>query len=393
MGMKVDSPEIVFTLPPLDSIPDAQEDKPLPGRPLEEIGPLKVSSLVFGAAAWSHFYNDDAKLESDVPLRTIRLALRYGVWAFDTSPYYDSSEIVLGTALKALELEFPRSSYQLITKCGRYGADYFDYSPETIRKSVKRSLTRLHTTYLDVVYLHDVEFVTPRIEPRKEGNHGAALGDEAAAYGLKVGEEAKIWGEGDQKILDAIAELRKLQAEGLIKHIGISGLPLPTLLRIALLVLHTAPYRPLDVLMSYTQLTLQNDSLLTFLPAFTERARIPQVITASPLCMGLLTPSVPPWHPAPPAAHAAAKDAVHLCAGFEGGLPAIATAWAVKSAEDVGMATVIGLSSPFEVHRAVKSWRAVKEGEKADEIDEYARKARKTFEDVNMNEWVWPSYD
>ena len=39
---------------------------------------------------------------------------RYGISAFDTSPYYGPSEIILGNALEALKHEFPRSSYQLV---------------------------------------------------------------------------------------------------------------------------------------------------------------------------------------------------------------------------------------------------------------------------------------
>ena len=41
-------------------------------------------------------------------------APRYGICAFDTPPYYGPSEIVLGTALKVLEPEFPRSSYKIV---------------------------------------------------------------------------------------------------------------------------------------------------------------------------------------------------------------------------------------------------------------------------------------
>lgn len=110
-----------------------------------------------------------------------------------------------------------------MTKCGRYGGSDFDYSPSTIRKSVERSLSRLHTTYLDTVYLHDIEFVATPVMPRLEGIHSGALGDEAEAYGLKEGQEALVRGEGDQKILDGIAELRKMQEEGLVKNIGITG--------------------------------------------------------------------------------------------------------------------------------------------------------------------------
>lgn len=175
---------------------------------------------------------------------------RYGIRAFDTSPYYDNSEIVLGTALKALENEFPRGTYKLLTKVGRYGpgATDFDYTPTTIRCSVRRSLQRLHTQYLDVVYLHDVEFVVPCVAPRAEGNHASALDAEAVAYGLASEQDVSNDGQGestrstvavrtagdDERILEAISELRALQADGLIRQIGISGasvscLPVPVL--------------------------------------------------------------------------------------------------------------------------------------------------------------------
>ena len=176
----------------------------------------------------------------------VRPDCRYGINAFDTSAYYGPSEIVLGTALEALASEFPRSSYKLVmstaivsiayantflrwtikmTKCGRYGAAVadMDYAPNTVRASVERSLARLSTDYLDAVYLHDVEFVCTSVQPRQAGNHLSALTTEAKEYGLAEGQEAMVWGEGDRIILDAIAELRKMKKEGLVKHIGITG--------------------------------------------------------------------------------------------------------------------------------------------------------------------------
>ena len=114
-----------------------------------------------------------------------------------------------------------------MTKVGRYGVlqSDFDYSPETIRKSVERSLERLHTTYLDTVYVHDVEFVCTPVGLIAPAKPEQILADQekAAEYGLSPGQEGKIWGEGDEKVLAAVAELRKLQEEGKIKHIGISG--------------------------------------------------------------------------------------------------------------------------------------------------------------------------
>ncbi|KAI0029535.1 Aldo/keto reductase [Vararia minispora EC-137] len=393
MVIALDSPQPVFAPPPPDSVPDGPDDQPRPGRPLDTVGSLGSSALVFGAAAWSHFYNGEEVLTSDVPLRTIRLALRYGIRAFDTSPYYGMSEIVLGTTLRALAPDFPRSSYKLMTKCGRYGSTNFDYSPATIRRSVERSLARLHTSYLDVVYLHDCEFVAPLVAPRAEGVHVRALGAEADVYGLRAGEEAVVRGTGDEAILDAVAELRKMQEEGIVKNVGISGLPLPTLLRLALLVLHTPPYKPLDAVLSYSQLNLQNASLLTFAPALRTRAKVAHVLTASPLNMGLLTSAIPPWHPAPPAMQDAAGAAVQRCTDFPGGLPAVAIGWAVRAAEkgEETMPTVVGLSRLEEVHQAVKTWREVKDEVSAEALDAAAKSAIAAFEEKNVKDWTWAS--
>ena len=92
-----------------------------------------------------------------------------------------------------------------MTKCGRYGPikEDFDYSPAGIRAGVNRSLSRLNTTYLDTVYLHDVEFVCTEVQPPTSGDHTLALNSEKAEYGLLEGEEGKIHGEGDQLVLDA----------------------------------------------------------------------------------------------------------------------------------------------------------------------------------------------
>lgn len=112
-----------------------------------------------------------------------------------------------------------------MTKCGRYGLtkEQFDYSPETLRRSVQRSLARLHTSYLDAVYLHDVEFVADAVPGA--GNHVHALDDAAAAYGLAPGDEGKVRGKGDEVFLRAVAELRAMKAEGLIRAVGITGMP------------------------------------------------------------------------------------------------------------------------------------------------------------------------
>lgn len=283
----------------------------------------------------------------------------------------------------------------------------------------------MHTTYLDTVYLHDVEFVCTPVGPIVAGKPEAALSDPAisAEYGLAPGQEGNVWGEGDQKILDAVAELRKLQEEGKVKHIGISGqysvfphvprhasgdcaslirdnsslsctgYPLQTLLRIALLVLHNPPYQPLDVLLSYCHLSLQNSAYIPYAAALRERAKIGQLLTASPLCMGLLTPNPPDWHPSSPELKEAARRANQLCIdeGWVSGLPHLAVGYGFKKGQELDLPVVVGLSNPKEVHASVRAWREIKEGKEAERRAALEEKVVKSFGDLAGWSWAMPA--
>jgi len=112
--------------------------------------------LICGTATFNTQYNSDPY---SMPCNAIiAAALALNIRAFDTSPYYGPSESLLGNALKASGAE--RSSYLLLTKVGRIASSEFDYSAHWVRHSVNRSLERFNTSYLDVVYCHDVEFVS-----------------------------------------------------------------------------------------------------------------------------------------------------------------------------------------------------------------------------------------
>ncbi|KAL2868088.1 D-arabinose 1-dehydrogenase (NAD(P)(+)) ARA2 [Aspergillus lucknowensis] len=235
--------------------------------------------LVMGTATFNSQYNEDPYALPTTEL--VHRAFANGVRAFDTSPYYGPAEELLGRALATdfVRSNFPRDSYYLLTKVGRIAGSSFDYSAKWVRKSVGRSLRRLHTDYLDVVYCHDVEFVSPR------------------------------------EVLEAVRELRRIRdTEGTIRYVGISGYPVNVLCDLAELVLRETG-EPLDVVMSYANFTLQNTRLLTQgLPRLVA-AGVDVVPNASPLGMGLLRRKGVPigsmgdFHPAPDGLRSAIHNA------------------------------------------------------------------------------------
>lgn len=281
----------------------------------------------------------------------------------------------------------------------------FDYTPARIRESVNRSLERLHTDYLDVVHLHDIEFVSTEVTPRRTGNHTSALGEDKAAYGLIEGEEGKVRGEGDQRILDAFGELRKMQDEGLIKHIGITGesvchllalliqlegYPLYTLLRVALLILHNPPFKPVDVILSYSNLNLQNGMFLDFTPQLLERAQVRQLLAASPFSMGLLTDVGPPaWHPASPELRSATTQAAAESKARGRSLADLATGYCIRHTGGA-IPLVVGLSQPKEVHECVRVWREIESEDNALRIEQ-EEAARTIFKEAGVLDWAWAS--
>ncbi|KAG2187682.1 hypothetical protein INT44_005372 [Umbelopsis vinacea] len=289
---------------------------------------LQVSELSFGAGALSGVYD---KIEDGWPLQACQAALRNGINLFDTSPYYGRSEYILGDALDGLKEEFPRSSYYIATKCGRYGytTKDFDYSAARTRESVQESLKRMKTSYLDVVYCHDVEFVPFE----------------------------NIVGEGG-----ALEALYDLKSQGIIKYVGCSGYPLSVLLKIA--EHQHQKGQPLDAVLSYCHYTLQNTSLADYAPRF-RAAGVKYLLNASPLGMAMFRNAGPPdWHPA----HTELRKAAHQCAVIaeEHGLniAELASTFSFSGRDQFGLdTTVIGLEKAEEVDRAMDAWKVVKERE------------------------------
>jgi aryl-alcohol dehydrogenase-like predicted oxidoreductase len=336
--------------------------------------------LICGTATFNNQYNTDV---SSLPTNAIiARALSLGVSAFDTSPYYGPSESLLGAALAASN--YARSSYQILTKVGRIGGSEFDYSPEWIRYSIQRSLQRLHTGYLDVVYCHDVEFVTPA------------------------------------EVLVAVKELRRIRdVEGTIKYIGISGYPVPLLCELAELLFKETG-EGLDAVMSYANFTLQNDSLKGGIERL-KRAGVSCVPNASPLGMGLLRKKGVPvggkgdFHPAPMELRRRVLEAAKWVEGRGEKLEVVSIRWALESWAREGATVggvggigvnVMGVSNLEELEETMRVWNSVLDGlpvpgreverekrewslERRKEVEKIASGVRETL--GNLKDYAWPS--
>lgn len=144
-------------------------------------------------------------------------------------------------------------------------------------------------------------------------------------------------------------------------------------------MLHTPPYEPLDVLLSYSHLNLQNATFAAFAPALRDRARVKQLLTASPLNMGLLTSTPPAWIPAPKAlrdAVRAAEEAVAADENGEGGIVDVALGYAYRVAREADLPSVVGLSRPREVHETMRVWRELQKEDDAAAARRLAREER-----------------
>lgn len=284
---------------------------------------LRVSQLGFGAATLGDEYGPADAREAE---RAVHCAIDRGINFFDVAPYYGRTlaETRLGQALKGR-----RDQVILATKCARFDLAGFDFSAEGVTRMAHESLRRLGTEYLDILHVHDIEY-----------------------------------GEKRQIIEETIPALRKLQTEGLVRWIGITGLALKMLREIA-------SESEVDCVLSYCRYTLLNrdlDRVLT--PAVAERNI--GLISASPLHMRLLTETGPPaWHPAPEQVKAAAQQVVELCRRRGANVAEVALQFAVGNPHVAS--TLVGISNAGEVESDLRAIESHSDPELLKEINEITK--------------------
>jgi D-threo-aldose 1-dehydrogenase len=164
--------------------------------------------LGLGGAALGNLFSVVSEADAQALLAT---TLADGCRTFDTAPHYGQgrSEHRFGLALQGQ----PRDSFVLSTKVGRVlvpdanapkeqhsyvdvlpFSQHWDYSAAGVRRSVEDSLQRLGLARLDVVYVHDCD---------------------RACHGERYPQVlAQVIGE-------ALPELQRMKAEGLLRHVGL----------------------------------------------------------------------------------------------------------------------------------------------------------------------------
>ncbi|HZQ52046.1 MAG TPA: aldo/keto reductase [Bryobacteraceae bacterium] len=266
---------------------------------------LQLSVIGFGA---SPLGNEFGAVDPKEGERAVHLAIDQGINFFDVSPFYGRTlaEERLGAALAGR-----RERVVLSTKCGRYDLRQFDFSAARVQTSIEESLRRLQTDFVDLLIAHDIEF-----------------------------------GDPEQIIHETIPAMRKLQAEGKTRWVGISGLPLPLLAGVAVRA-------EVDFVLSYCHYNLLvRDLDRDLTPVLRERGT--GLVNASPLHMRVLSEAGPPdWHPASEVVKQAGAKIVALCK--EHGVDPAILALRFCLDHPYVSSTLVGMSATAEVNTNLKA--------------------------------------
>ena len=263
---------------------------------------LKLPVVSFGASSMGAEFR---AIDINEAMKAMHVALDCGMNFIDTSPFYGRgmSEVLLGVALQ----DVPRDSYILGTKLGRYDAAHFDFSAKRVAESVDVSLHRMRVDHIDIMLCHDIEFV-----------------------------------ERQQIVDETLPALRKIQEQGKVRFIGISGYPMSNFK----FVLDQAD---LDVVLSYNHYTLQNTMFGDLVPYLEEKDV--GIMKATPFsARWLRKAALPAWHKGTDEVRAVAKAAADHCDSKDVDIAQLALQYSIAN-EDM-VTCITGSANP----NRVKQW-------------------------------------
>ena len=266
---------------------------------------LYLPILSFGASSLGAEFR---QVTIDEALRSVHVALDYGLNFIDTSPFYGRgmSEVLLGIALKGVA----RDRYTLCSKLGRYDLTHFDFSARRVAESVDVSLHRLGTDHLDILLCHDIEFVPM------------------------------------QQIVDeTIPALRRAQKSGKVRYIGFSGYPMKIFRFICEQI-------DVDCVLSYNQYTLQNTRFVDEVVPYLKERGV-GVMNAGPFSARLLTNApLPVWLKEPELVKQAARAAAAHCASKGIDIAQLALQFAIAHPDIT--TTISGSANPVNIQNWAK---------------------------------------
>ncbi|HEV3168307.1 MAG TPA: aldo/keto reductase, partial [Isosphaeraceae bacterium] len=160
--------------------------------------------------------------------------------------------------------------------------------------------------HLDIILCHDIEFV-----------------------------------EMSQIVEETLPALRKIQAQGKVRFIGVSGYPMK-------MFRYVLNRTELDVILSYNHYTLQNSMLAELVPYL--KGKGVGIMNAAPFSARLLTTApLPPWHKATDEVRATCRRAADHCASRGVDIAQLALQFSLANA---AMATcIVGSANPENVRK------------------------------------------
>ncbi len=170
-----------------------------------------MERIVLGTAGLGGVWG---KVDPGESVRTILDAMEDGIMAIDTAPAYGNAELYVGRALQQWRGERPRIS----TKVGSLksfdaAVGYYDYSRESMERSVQDSLSVMRLEAVDILFLHDPGAIPPH-EAEQVLDYFFSFKQRGYARHLGLGGNAPGWFRPyiTPKLFDVLMEYNRLNA-------------------------------------------------------------------------------------------------------------------------------------------------------------------------------------
>ncbi|MDB5303685.1 MAG: fdh, partial [Phycisphaerales bacterium] len=144
-----------------------------------------------------------------------------------------------------------------------------------------------------------------------------------------------------QIVEETLPALRKIQQQGKVKYVGVSGYPMK-------MFKYILDRTSLDVILSYNHYTLQNTMLADLVPYLKQKGV--GIMNAAPFSARLLTnATLPKWHKATPLVRETARRAADHCQSKGTDIAKLALQYSIRHPD---MATcVVGSANPENVKK------------------------------------------